>query len=237
MGVPLSKRKAAGSCERSVSAARKPSTRIEAPPLGVVLQAMQQLVVRRPLPIGQIGVAKQPERRISVAVGLLLREHIEMFAEIGRPCRADQTREGENAQWLARRVAQDGNAEIAQQTEPVQQRVVAACNRVVVRSRHRLRELCAPCSGRRAATRLIGGPAAMPSQPVRVVVADMAFGLPLDPEAARVGNRDRPGLKVGRHGERIEDSFQSVRMPAFRTTTVVPATKGNGMSRRCRRPR
>ena len=62
----------------------------------------------------------------------------------------------------------------------------------------------------------------MPSQPVRIVVADMAFGLPLDPEPALIGDRDRSGVEVGRNGERIEDPLQGVGVPALRAGAIVP---------------
>ena len=183
---------------------------------------MQQLVVGRPFPVGQIGVAEQAERRVGVAVGLRLGNDVEVLAEVGRPCGADQGREGENAQRLAWRAAQDGNAGVAQETEPAQQSAVVACDRVIVSARHRLRKLGAPCERRRIMLQARVGPAAMRSEPVRLVVAYMVFGLPYDPEGARIGDRDRRSVEIGRNGKRIEDAFQRVRVPAPCATAVVP---------------
>ena len=182
---------------------------------------MQQLIVGRPFPVGQIGVAEQPERRVGVAVGLRLRDDIEVFAEVRRPRGADQTREGENAQRRAWGAAQDGDAGIAQQTEPVQEDAVAAGDRVIVRTRHCFRERGAPRGRRRAPVRTTVAPTSMPPEPVRIVVANMAFGLPSDPEPARIGDRDPRGVEIGRHGERIEDTLQGVRMSAVRASAIV----------------
>ena len=113
-----------------------------------------------------------------------------MFAEVGGPCRADETRQGENAQRLARGAAQDRDTGIAQETEPAQEAAVAARDRVVVRAGHGFRQLGTPCDRRRVAMRNVVLPMAMRPEPVRVVVADMAFGGPVDTEAACVGDRD-----------------------------------------------
>ena len=183
---------------------------------------MQQLIVGWPFPVGQIGVAQQPERGIGVAVGLELRDDIEMFAEVGRPRRADETRQGKNTQRLARGAAQDGDTGIAQETEPAQESVVAACDRAVVRAGHGLRQLGTPCNRRRAAMRTVVLTVAMRPEPVRVVVADMIFRMPPDSEAARVRDRNRRGVKVCRHREGIEDALQGIRVPALPAAAVVP---------------
>ena len=189
--------------------------------LRVVLQAVQQLVVRRPLPVGKIRVAQQPERRVGVAVGLGLRDDVEVLAEIGGPRRADQTREGEDAQRLTWRAAQDDDTRIAQQAEPPQVGIAAGGDGAIVRARHRRRQLGAPRHRRRAAMRMIVSPAAMPPEPVRLVVAHVALGLPCDPEPARIGDRSRRGDEVGRNGERIEDSLQRAGVAALSATAVV----------------
>ena len=97
---PIMKAEVDGEAAEQPEGRRRPPTqhlgRVEAvhekriAALGIVLQAMQELVAGRLLPVGQVGMAGGRQRRVGVAVGLRPGNDIEVLSEIGRPHGADE---------------------------------------------------------------------------------------------------------------------------------------------------
>ncbi|SQA90247.1 Uncharacterised protein [Burkholderia gladioli] len=163
---------------------------------------MQELQARLQLARRQIGVQRQVERGIGIAIGIDLGAHVEQRAEVGFAHEGEARDQARQRARLGRHAAQLREPDIARRAQPGQQRRVVLHHRVVLE--HRQRQPGAPAlrpGARPAALGARGGVVGMRAQPARIEAARVAIGPAHRERAAFV----HPGLRWAQVLGRVDD--------------------------------